>query len=59
MDEDTEYEEEEEIPEGEDGKSRVCSVEEKDDDGGPFSQKLFFTFMVLFSSHICSCVRIL
>lgn len=31
MDEDTEYEEEEEVPEGEDGKSRVCSVENEDD----------------------------
>lgn len=41
MDEDTEYEEEEEIPEGEDGQSRVCSVEDENDDEGPSSRQLF------------------
>lgn len=55
MDEDTEYEEEEEIPEGEDGQSRVCSGDDEDDDEGPSSHQLFITYIVLFLSLISSC----
>lgn len=48
MDEDTEYEEEEEIPEGEDGQSRVCSVEDENDDEGPSSRQLFKSILSSF-----------